>query len=223
MQLVLTVNGMTHEVEVRPTARLLDVLRDQLGLTGTKEGCAEGECGACTVIVDGKAINSCVMLAVQARGKEILTVEGLAQDGELDLLQQKFVEYGAVQCGYCTPGMLMSAKALLMGNPVPSEQDVRIALAGNLCRCTGYTNIVAAVKAASGREAAPLMELPGDAGELAAEVTTDPETLAVACEVVEAETGESPGGPCGPGPAADPFTEAGLGDATAPSSPEGGE
>ena len=151
MQLVLTVNGMVHEVEARPTARLLDVLRDQLGLTGTKEGCAEGECGACTVIVDGRAVNSCVMLAVQARGKEVLTVEGLAQDGELDLLQQKFVEYGAVQCGYCTPGMLMSAKALLMGNPVPSEQDIRIALAGNLCRCTGYTAIVAAVKAASGQ------------------------------------------------------------------------
>jgi carbon-monoxide dehydrogenase small subunit len=198
MQLVLTVNGMTHDVEVRPTARLLDVLREQLGLIGTKEGCAEGECGACTVIVDGRAVNSCVMLAVQARGKEVLTVEGLAQDGELDRLQQKFVEYGAVQCGYCTPGMLMSAKALLMGNPMPSEQDIRIALAGNLCRCTGYTNIVAAVKAASGREAAPFMELPGDAGELAAEVTTDPETLAVACEVVEAETGEAPGDLCGP-------------------------
>ena len=189
MQLVLTVNGMVHEVEARPTARLLDVLRDQLGLTGTKEGCAEGECGACTVLVDGKAVNSCVMLAVQARGKEILTVEGLAQDGELDLLQQKFVEYGAVQCGYCTPGMLMSAKALLMGNPVPSEQDIRIALAGNLCRCTGYSAIVAAVKAASGREATPAMELPAEPAELAAEVTTDPDTLAAACEVVEAETG----------------------------------
>ena len=202
MQLLLTVNGMVHEVEARPTARLLDVLRDQLGLTGTKEGCAEGECGACTVIVDGRAVNSCVMLAVQARGKEILTVEGLAPDGELDLLQQKFVEYGAVQCGYCTPGMLMSAKALLMGNPVPSEQDIRIALAGNLCRCTGYSAIVAAVKAASGQEAVPLMELPGDAEELAAEVTTDPETLAAACEVVQADAGGPLGAPCdsvGPG------------------------
>jgi carbon-monoxide dehydrogenase small subunit len=216
MQLVLTVNGLTYEVETRPTARLLDVLRDQLGLTGTKEGCAEGECGACTVIVDGKAVNSCVLLAVQARGKEILTVEGLAQDGELDLLQQKFVEYGAVQCGFCTPGMLMSAKALLMGNPVPSEQDIRIALAGNLCRCTGYTAIVAAVKAASGREATPLMELPGEAGGLAAEVVTDPETLAVACEIVEAETGVPSGAPCppsGPGPAS---TDSGA-------TPEGGE
>jgi len=207
MQLLLTVNGMQHEVEARPTARLLDVLRDQLGLTGTKEGCAEGECGACTVIVDGRAVNSCVMLAVQARGKEILTVEGLAHDGELDLLQQKFVEYGAVQCGYCTPGMLMSAKALLMGNPVPSEQDIRIALAGNLCRCTGYSAIVAAVKAASGQEAVPLMELPGAADELAAEVTTDPETLAAACEVVQEGAGGPLGAPCdfaGPAPGSEP-------------------
>jgi aerobic carbon-monoxide dehydrogenase small subunit len=221
MQLLLTVNGMVHEVEARPTARLLDVLRDQLGLTGTKEGCAEGECGACTVLVDGRAVNSCVMLAVQARGKEILTVEGLAQDGELDLLQQKFVEYGAVQCGYCTPGMLMSAKALLMGNPMPSEQDIRIALAGNLCRCTGYSAIVAAVKAASGREATPAMELPAEpaelAAELAAEVTTEPDTLAAACEVVEAETGEMPGGPCAPGESSL------LGDPFGPSGPDGGE
>jgi carbon-monoxide dehydrogenase small subunit len=198
VQLVLTVNGTTYDVEARPTARLLDVLRDQLGLTGTKEGCAEGECGACTVIVDGKAVNSCVMLAVQARGREVVTVEGLAQDGELDVLQQKFVEYGAVQCGYCTPGMLMSAKALLMGNPVPSEQDIRTALAGNLCRCSGYTAIVAAVKAASGQEAMPLMELPGAAGELAAGITTDPDTLAAACEVVEAEAGAPPGKACAP-------------------------
>jgi len=190
MQLLLTVNGMAHEVEARPTARLLDVLRDQLGLTGTKEGCAEGECGACTVIVDGRAVNSCVMLAVQARGKKILTVEGLADDGELDLLQRKFVEYGAVQCGYCTPGMLMSAKALLLANPVPSEQDIRIALAGNLCRCTGYTAIVAAVKAASGQDATPAIVLPGEADELAVEASTDPETLAVVDEVVEAATAE---------------------------------
>jgi len=203
MQLLLTVNGMKHEVEARPTARLLDVLRDQLGLTGTKEGCAEGECGACTVIVDGKAVNSCVMLAVQARGKQILTVEGLAEDGQLDLLQRKFVEYGAVQCGYCTPGMLMSAKALLMANPVPSDQDIRIALAGNLCRCTGYSAIVAAVKAASGQEAVPWMELPGDAERLAAEVTTDPETLAAACEVVQAATDTPLSSPCPPPPASD--------------------
>jgi carbon-monoxide dehydrogenase small subunit len=189
MELLLTVNGTLYEVEVRPTARLLDVLRDQLGLTGTKEGCAEGECGACTVLVDGRAIASCVMLAVQARGKEIITVEGLAEDGELDLLQQKFVEYGAVQCGYCTPGMLMSAKALLLENPVPSDKDIRVALAGNLCRCTGYSAIIAAVKAASGQEATPLMELPGDAEELAAEPQTDPQTLAVVREVAEKTAG----------------------------------
>ena len=150
MELLLRVNDTVYEVDVRPTARLLDVLRDQLGLTGTKEGCAEGECGACTVLVDGRAVASCVMLAVQARGKEIVTVEGLAADGELDLLQQKFVEYGAVQCGYCTPGMLMSAKALLLENPVPSDQDIRVALAGNLCRCTGYVKIVDAVREAAG-------------------------------------------------------------------------
>ncbi len=196
MNLTLRVNGMTHEVEAPPTARLLDVLRDQLGLTGTKEGCAEGECGACTVIVDGKAVNSCVMLAVQAQGKEVLTVEGLAADGELDDLQQKFVENGAVQCGFCTPGMLMSAKALLLANPLPSEQDIRIALAGNLCRCTGYSAIVAAVKAASGQELTPAMALPGDAEDLATVVTTDPETLAAACEVVQAKGAPLLGAPC---------------------------
>ena len=232
MQLLLTVNGMQYEVEARPTARLLDVLRDQLGLIGTKEGCAEGECGACTVIVDGKAVNSCVMLAVQARGKEVLTVEGLAEGGELDLLQQKFVEYGAVQCGYCTPGMLMSAKALLMANPVPSEQDIRIALAGNLCRCTGYSAIVAAVKAASGQDATPAMVLPGEAEELAVEVSTDPETLAIVQEVVEAAAAElteaaapapeafpSPDAPAGPpaAPAPSPDAPAGSSDT------EGGE
>jgi len=192
MELLLTVNGSLYEVNVHPTARLLDVLREDLGFTGTKEGCAEGECGACTVLVDGKAVASCVMLAVQARDKEIVTVEGLARDGELDLLQQKFVEYGAVQCGFCTPGMLMSAKALLLANPVPSDQDIRVALAGNLCRCTGYSAIIAAVKAASGQEATPLMELPGAAEELAAEVQTDPDTLAAAREAAEKIAGLGP-------------------------------
>ena len=218
MQLLLTVNGLSHEVEVRPTARLLDVLRDQLGLTGTKEGCAEGECGACTVLVDGKAVNSCVMLAVQARGKGILTVEGLAEHGDLDLLQQKFVEYGAVQCGYCTPGMLMSAKALLMANPVPSEQDIRIALAGNLCRCTGYAAIVAAVKAASGHDATPAMVLPGEADELAVEVATDPATLAIVEEVVEAAVAELTEGTA-PAPEAFPSLDAPAGPPGAPAAP----
>ncbi|HZL65138.1 MAG TPA: (2Fe-2S)-binding protein [Thermoleophilia bacterium] len=170
MELLLKVNGTAWEISARPTARLIDVLRNQMGLTGTKEGCGEGECGACTVIVDGKAVNSCVMLAVQALGKEVLTVEGLAASGELDTLQQKFVEQGAVQCGFCTPGMLMSAKALLMANPLPSDQDIRKALAGNLCRCTGYKTIVAAVRAASGQETAA-MEVPAEKEELLADLS----------------------------------------------------
>jgi len=149
----LTVNGTRHEVDVRPTARLIDVLRDELGLTGTKEGCGEGECGACTVLVDGKAVASCLMLALQACGKEVTTVEGLAHGGELSLLQRQFIAHGAVQCGFCTPGMLMSAQALLMENPTPSADEIRTALAGNLCRCTGYSAIIAAIRAASGREA----------------------------------------------------------------------
>ena len=149
MRLSLYVNGMEHELDVRPTARLIDVLRLQLGLTGVKEGCSEGECGACTVIVDDKAVDSCLVLAAQVRGKKVLTVEGLADDDGLDLLQRMFIEHGAVQCGFCTPGMLMSAKALLIADPHPSEEAIRLALAGNLCRCTGYTTIVAAVRAAS--------------------------------------------------------------------------
>jgi carbon-monoxide dehydrogenase small subunit len=169
MKLSLNVNGMEHELDVRPTARLIDVLRLQLGLTGVKEGCSEGECGACTVIVDDKAVNSCLVLAGQVRGKKVITVEGLAGDDGLDLLQRMFVEHGAVQCGFCTPGMLMSAKALLLADPHPTEEAIRLALAGNLCRCTGYTTIVAAVRAASEQpaEAASPPAARGSEGEAA--------------------------------------------------------
>jgi aerobic carbon-monoxide dehydrogenase small subunit len=197
MELLLKVNGTVWEISARPTARLIDVLRDQMGLTGTKEGCGEGECGACTVIVDGKAVNSCVMLAVQALGKEVLTVEGLAASGELDTLQQKFVEQGAVQCGFCTPGMLMSAKALLMANPLPSDQDIRTALAGNLCRCTGYKTIVAAVRAASGQETAA-MEVPSEKEELLADLSVP--GLAAPRPDVDAAAGLPPGPAPGPLP-----------------------
>lgn len=153
MELEFKVNDKAYSLEVDPESRLLDVLREELGLTGAKEGCGEGECGACTVIMDDLAVNSCLVLASQARGKEILTVEGLAANGELDRMQQAFIDNGAIQCGFCTPGMLMSAKALLLREPNPTEEEIRTALAGNLCRCTGYVNIVNAVKdVASGEE-----------------------------------------------------------------------
>jgi carbon-monoxide dehydrogenase small subunit len=149
MRLAFEVNGVRRELDVDPAARLIDVLRGDLGLTGTKEGCGEGECGACTVLVDDLAVDSCLVLAPQVRGRRVLTVEGLAENGELDALQRAFIESGAVQCGFCTPGMLLAAKALLLANPHPTEREIRTALAGNLCRCTGYAAIVAAVTAAS--------------------------------------------------------------------------
>mgnify|MGYP001289192133 CR=1 FL=1 len=139
------VNGNDCEVVVEPRTTLLQVLREQLRLTGTKQGCDIGECGACTVLVDGMPTLSCITLAIETEGKEILTIEGLAQNGRLDLLQQAFVEEGAIQCGFCTPGMVMSAKALLNHNSHPTEEEVRRDLAGNLCRCTGYAKIVKAV------------------------------------------------------------------------------
>lgn len=145
----LKINGVEQQVLVAPWQSLLDVLRDELGLTGTKKGCNEGECGACTVLLDGKPVNACLVLAVKADGREVTTVEGLAGPGGLHPLQQAFVEEGAVQCGFCTPGMLMAAKVLLDANPCPDEREIRAALAGNLCRCTGYVRIVRAVQRAA--------------------------------------------------------------------------
>jgi carbon-monoxide dehydrogenase small subunit len=147
MLLEFTVNGTARALDIDPETRLIDVLRDRLDLTGTKEGCGEGECGACTVLMEGIAVNACMILGLQARGKAVVTIEGLAVEGRLDPLQQAFIDGGAIQCGYCSPGMLMSAKALLLRNPHPSEPDIRLAIAGNLCRCTGYTKIVEAVLA----------------------------------------------------------------------------
>jgi len=147
----LEVNGEQIEYEVPARRLLVHFLRDDLGLTGTHIGCDTGNCGACTVHLNGEAVKSCMLLAVQADGATIATVEGLAADGELTSLQQAFNEHHALQCGYCTPGMLMSATALLARNPRPSEEDVRYALQGNICRCTGYVNIVEAVVAAGGK------------------------------------------------------------------------
>jgi len=143
-----TLNDAPVEVDARGSRRLLDVLREDLGLTGTKEGCGEGECGACSVLIDGQVVNSCLVAAGQVAGCSVVTVEGLASpDGELSPLQQAFIEWGAAQCGICTPGMLLAAHALLRDNPSPSADEVRVALAGNLCRCTGYTKIIDAVLA----------------------------------------------------------------------------
>ena len=147
--LTMKLNGEEVTVQVKPSALLVEVLRDQLELMGTKVACGEGECGACTVLLDGKPVNSCLVPALKAQGREVLTVEGLAALGELHPLQKAFVEHGAVQCGYCTPGMLMSAKALLDHNPNPTEHEIRLAISGNLCRCTGYAKIVEAIQAAS--------------------------------------------------------------------------
>jgi carbon-monoxide dehydrogenase small subunit len=149
-----SVNGGERAVEVEPMARLLDVLREELGLTGTKEGCGEGECGACAVLVDGVLVCSCLVPVGQVAGAAVRTVEGLAQGGDLAPLQQAFLEHGGAQCGICTPGMLLAAEQLLERTPDPTEDDVRVALAGNLCRCTGYSRIFESVLAAAkGRRA----------------------------------------------------------------------
>ncbi|MCC7493184.1 MAG: (2Fe-2S)-binding protein [Fimbriimonadaceae bacterium] len=147
--ITLQINGQPREVTVEPRTRLLDALRDGLQLTGTKEGCGNGECGACTVLVDGRAVNSCLMLAVEAVGSAITTIEGLAQQGQLHPLQEAFRQHGALQCGICTPGMILAAKALLDEQPRPTRDEIRFHLAGNLCRCTGYQKIIDAVEAAA--------------------------------------------------------------------------
>ncbi len=150
----LRVNGIAYPVEVEPGTTLLAAVRDEVGLTGSKEGCDDSECGACMMLLDGRPVNSCSYLALQAEGSEVTTVEGLADGRDLSPLQTAFLEHGGVQCGFCTPGMLISATALLERNPSPSEDDVRIALSGNLCRCTGYDGIVKAVLAVAESPAA---------------------------------------------------------------------
>jgi aerobic carbon-monoxide dehydrogenase small subunit len=151
-ELKLTVNGEPYEVLIEPRTTLLSLIRDHLGLTGTKEGCSEGMCGACTVLVDSKAVKSCLVLALQVQGKKVTTIEGLAQGGQLSPIQDSFIEHGAIQCGFCTPGMVLSAKAFLDEHPNPSEEDVKFAIAGNLCRCTGYVKIIEAITGVASRK-----------------------------------------------------------------------
>jgi carbon-monoxide dehydrogenase small subunit len=143
----LNVNEDRYNVVAKPKELLVDVLRDKLGLTGTKRSCDSGQCGACTVLIDGKPVRSCLTKAVQAQDKKIMTIEGVAKDGLLDPLQKSFVEHGAVQCGYCTPGMIMSAKGFLKKNPKPTTDQIKKALSGNICRCTGYVKIIEAIEA----------------------------------------------------------------------------
>lgn len=145
----LIVNGDPYEVVAKPSETLIQVLRNKLGLTGTKHACDTGKCGACTVLLEGKPIRSCLTLAISVRDKEISTIEGLAKDGELHPIQRAFIEHGAVQCGFCTPGMIMFAKAFLEENPTPQEEEIREALSANICRCTGYVKIIEAIQAAA--------------------------------------------------------------------------
>jgi xanthine dehydrogenase iron-sulfur cluster and FAD-binding subunit A len=184
-----SLNGKVRRLEVDPEARLLDVLREDLRLTGAKEGCGKGECGACTVLVDGAAVDSCLMLAWQADGAALETIEGLGPARTLDPLQDEFVEKGGVQCGICIPGMVMAARALLLGTPQPSAEEIREGLAGNLCRCTGYTKIFAAVAAAAGRLTAPG---PGSAVERATPTSHRPRTVAEACALLRQEPLRTP-------------------------------
>jgi carbon-monoxide dehydrogenase small subunit len=151
--ITLTVNQKEYELAVSPNMALMDLLRDELNLTGVKEGCGIGECGACTVLLNGSAVSSCIVLAVEADGCEIETIEGLDTEDGLHPIQEAFVEHGAIQCGFCTPGMILSAKGLLNKNPNPSEHEIRTAISGNLCRCTGYQKIVEAIKTLSEHKA----------------------------------------------------------------------
>jgi len=144
----LIVNEEVHELLVEPNELLIDVIRNRLDLTGTKEGCGTGDCGACTVIMDGKPVHSCLTLAIEADGKEILTIEGMTRDGELHPIQQAFIDEGAIQCGFCTPGMVLVAKALLDEIPHPTEEEIKMGIAGNICRCTGYMKIIEAIRVA---------------------------------------------------------------------------
>jgi len=148
-QIRFNVNGKDYELQVKPSATLLNVIREDLALTGTKEGCGVGECGACTVIMEGKAVNACIVLAIEANGKSITTIEGLADGEKLHPIQEAFVEIGGLQCGFCTPGMILSTKVLLDKNKTPTDQEIRKGLEGNFCRCTGYTKIVESVKVAA--------------------------------------------------------------------------
>ena len=159
MRISFALNGTSVSVDVPEDSRLLDVLRDHLGLTGTKEGCGVGECGACSVLLDGRLVNSCLVLAAQADGRQVVTIEGIRgpEDGPNDL-QQAFIDYGAVQCGFCTPGMVLAGEALLATNPHPTRPEIREAIAGNLCRCTGYQQIVDAIEATAGRRRSPVVE-----------------------------------------------------------------
>ena len=142
-----TLNGQKREMKISPNLTLLELIRDELGLTGTKEGCGIGECGACTVLLDGKPVYACLTLAPKVDGREIITIEGIGEEGKLHPLQEAFINHGAVQCGFCTPGMIMAAKALLDTNPSPSREEIKEAISGNLCRCTGYLQIVEAIEA----------------------------------------------------------------------------
>lgn len=148
-KLSLRINGVEHSISVSSHRTLLEVLREELGYTGVKQACGIGDCGVCTVIVDGRAVLGCLTLAVAVEGRDIVTIEGLGKQGKLDALQQSFVEHGAIQCGYCSPGMILSAKALLDENPYPDREKILSAIGGNLCRCTGYAKIIEAIEAAA--------------------------------------------------------------------------